>query len=154
MIEARLDMKLLEMCSKCGACFSICPACQYLPGYDPRAVIADILKGEWEKWIPSKSIWQCLECHHCLETCFQHYGFENAMTALRTVAAKRGAHPVQVKRGWDMFVKTSRLGEPALPARKKLDLPPPKDAGAAEFKKLHALIKTAREEKAKRGGGR
>ena len=77
--------------------------------------------------------------------CYQHYGFENAMTALRTIAAKKGIHPTQVKRGWEMFVKTSRLGEPALPARKKLGLPEPKASGAEEFKKLFAFLKAARE---------
>lgn len=141
MLEAHLNMKLIEQCSKCGACFSICPSCKNLPGYDPRAMIADILNGQYEKWLSSKHIWQCLECHHCLEICYQHYGFENAVTALRTIAAKKGMHPPQVKRGWDMFVKTSRLGDPALPARKKLGLPEPKAGGAEEFKKLYSLVK-------------
>lgn len=145
MLEASLNMKLLEMCSKCGACFSVCPSCMHIPGYDPRAVIKDILDGNHEKWITSKHIWECLECHHCLEICYQHYGFENAMTAMRTLAAKRGVHPAQVKRGWEMFVKTSRLGEPAIPARKKLGLPEAKGSGAEEFKKLYALLKESRQ---------
>ena len=145
MLDAQLNMKLLEMCSKCGACYSICPSSLNLAGYDPRAVIKDILKGDIDKWLASKSIWQCLECHYCLEMCFQHYGFENAMTALRTIAAKRGLHPPQVKRGWDMFVKTGKLGEPALPARKKFGLPDPPKSGAEEFRKLHALLKEAKE---------
>lgn len=119
-----------------------------IPGYDPRAVIKDILDGNYEKWLTSKHIWQCLECHYCLEICYQHYGFENAMTALRTIAAKKGIHPVQVKRGWDMFVKTSKLGEPALPARKKFGLPEPKASGADEFRKLYALLKEKRAHKA------
>ncbi|MCR4286838.1 MAG: 4Fe-4S dicluster domain-containing protein [Deltaproteobacteria bacterium] len=144
MLEARLNIQLLELCSRCGACFSICPSCITLPGYDPREVIKDIISGDWEKWLSSKAIWQCLECHHCLELCFQHYGFESAMTALRTIAAKQGIHPVQVKRGWEMFVKTSRLGEPALPARKKLGLPEPKKSGVEDFKKMHALLKEKR----------
>lgn len=146
-LEATLNFKLLEQCSKCGACFSICPSCMHIPGYDPRAVIRDILDGNHDKWLSSRHIWQCLECHHCLEICYQHYGFENAMTALRTIAAKKGIHPTQVKRGWEMFVKTSRLGEPALPARKKLGLPEPKASGADEFKKLYAMLKAAREKK-------
>ncbi|MBI5237598.1 MAG: 4Fe-4S dicluster domain-containing protein [Deltaproteobacteria bacterium] len=144
MLEASLNIQLLELCSRCGACFSICPSCITLPGYDPREVIKDIISGHWEKWLSSKAIWQCLECHHCLELCFQHYGFENAMTAMRSIATRRGIHPVQVKRGWEMFVKTSRLGEPALPARKKLGLPEPKKSGAEEFKKMCALLKEKR----------
>jgi heterodisulfide reductase subunit C len=144
MLDATLNFKLLEMCSKCGACFSICPSCMHIPGYDPREVIKDILAGKHEKWLTSRHIWECLECHHCLEICFQHYGFENAMTSMRTLAAKKGIHPTQVKRGWDMFVKTSRLGEPAMPARKKFGLPEPKAGGGEEFKKLYELLKKRR----------
>ncbi len=144
MLEARLNIQLLELCSRCGACFSICPSCVTLPGYDPREVIKDIISGDWEKWLSSKAIWQCLECHYCLELCFQHYGFESAMTAMRTIAAKRGIHPIQVKRGWEMFVKTSRLGEPTLPARKKLGLPEPKKSGVEEFKKMYSILKEKR----------
>lgn len=146
MLEAKLDLLLLEMCSKCGACYDICPSCLNIPGYDPRAVIRGILDGDHEKWINHASIWQCLECHYCLEMCYQHYGFESAMTAMRNIATRKGAHPAQVKRGWDMFVKTSRLGEPALPARKKLGLPEPKASGAEEFRKLYALLNEKRQQ--------
>ncbi|MBI5683357.1 MAG: 4Fe-4S dicluster domain-containing protein, partial [Deltaproteobacteria bacterium] len=118
-----LNLKLLELCSRCGACYNICPSCLNLEGYDPRAVIKDILAGKYEKWLSHKSIWQCLECHFCLEMCYQHYGFENAMSAMRTIASKKGITPPQGKKGWDMFIKTSRLGEPTASARKKLGLP-------------------------------
>ena len=144
MLEAKLNTHLLEVCSRCGACFSICPSCIMLPGYDPREVIKDIISGDWEKWLSSKAIWQCLECHHCLELCFQHYGFENAMTAMRLLAAKKGVHPPQVKRGFDMFVKTGRLGEPVLPARKKLNLPEPKNSGKDEFLKMLSAYKASK----------
>ncbi len=139
-----LDLKLLEVCSRCGACYHICPSCLNLPDYDPRAVIKDILAGKYEKWLNHKSIWQCLECHHCLEICFQRYGFENAMTAMRTVASKKGITSPQVKRGWDMFIKTGRLGEPMASARKKLNLPESAKSGAEDFKKM---VKLYQEEK-------
>ncbi|MEE9614482.1 MAG: 4Fe-4S dicluster domain-containing protein [Thermodesulfobacteriota bacterium] len=144
MLDTHLDFKLLEMCARCEACYHICPSSLNIEGYDPRAVIKDILAGDYEKWITSKHIWQCLECHHCLEICFQHYGFENAMTALRTLAAKRGVTPPQVKRGWDMFVKTGRLGEPIMPARKKLSLPEPGASGKEEFLKLLGVYREAK----------
>ncbi len=144
MLEATLDMKLLEMCSRCGACYHVCPCCLNIEGYDPRAVIKDILAGSYEKWLDSVHIWQCLECHECLEMCYQHYGFENAMTAMRMLATKRGKYPQQVKRGWDMFIKTSRLGEPAMPARKRLGLPEPKKSGVEEFKKLLSALEELR----------
>ena len=141
MIRSHLDMKLLEMCSRCGACYDVCPSCLTFPGYDPRAVIRDILKGEYEHWLRSKHIWQCLECHHCLEMCYQHYGFENAMTAMRTIATKKGYYPAQVKRGWTMFVKTGRLGEPNAGARKRLGLPEAKKGGGDEFKIIYGALR-------------
>lgn len=140
-----LNLKLLEVCSRCGACYHICPSSLNLEGYDPRAVIKDILDGQYEKWLNHKSIWQCLECHHCLEICFQHYGFENAMTAMRLLGAKKGMTPPQVKRGWDMFIKTGKLGEPMAPARKKLNLPEAAKSGAEDFKKLVKIYQEGKE---------
>ncbi|MEK6790189.1 MAG: hypothetical protein AABY45_00625, partial [Deltaproteobacteria bacterium] len=61
------------------------------------------------------------------------------------VATKRGIFPVQVKRGWDMFAKTGKLGEPAMPARKKMGLPAPAISGGDELKKLCALLKEKRQ---------
>ncbi|MFQ5480435.1 MAG: 4Fe-4S dicluster domain-containing protein [Thermodesulfobacteriota bacterium] len=141
MLKSHLDFTLLEECRKCGACYHVCPSCIALPGYDPRAVIKDILEGSYEKWLDSKHIWQCLECHHCLEMCYQHYGFENAMTAMRTIATKKGLYPPQIKRGWAMFEKTGRLGEPNKPGRKKYSLPEPTKSGGDELKRLLAILK-------------
>jgi heterodisulfide reductase subunit C len=141
MPETRLDFKLLEICSRCGACYDLCPSSLHIEGYDPRAVIKDILAGTYERWLTSEHIWQCLECHHCLEMCYQHYGFENAMTAMRTLATKRGLNPPQIKKGWDMFLKTGRLGEPSEPQRKRLGLPEAKDSGKEEFLKLYKLYR-------------
>jgi len=141
MLESTLNMKLLEKCAECGACYNLCPACLHIEGYDPRAVVKDIVKGEHDKWVDSKSIWQCLECHHCVEICYQHYGFENAMTAMRLYATKKGVHPAQVKRGYEMFAKTGKLGEPALPPRKKLGLPEPSKSGMDEFLKMVEIYK-------------
>ncbi len=141
MLKAHLDFTLLDMCCKCGACYDICPSCIALPGYDPRAVIRDILDGSYEKWLESQHIWQCLECHHCLEMCYQHYGFENAMTAMRMLATKKGIYPPQVKRGWAMFEKTGKLGEPSKPGRKKYGLPPATESGGEELKRLLAILR-------------
>lgn len=148
MLEKSLNFDLLKKCNECGGCYSICPSCMHIADYDPREVIKDLIHGEHEKWLNSKQIWQCLECHHCLEICYQHYGFENAMTALRLLATKKGIHPPQVKRGWEMFAKTGRLGEPQMPARKKLGLPEPAASGTEEFKKLFAVYSERKKGKA------
>ncbi|MBI5559939.1 MAG: 4Fe-4S dicluster domain-containing protein [Deltaproteobacteria bacterium] len=144
MFDIHLDFDLLEKCNRCGACYDICPSCLNIDGYDPRAVIKDILNGNAGRWLTSVHIYQCLECHHCLEICYQNYGFENAMTAMRLRAARQGIHPPQVRRGWDMFVKTSRLGEPSLAARKKLGLPEPRESGKEEFLKLLEVYRMRR----------
>lgn len=136
MLQETLDFNLLKMCADCGACYDICPSSLHFEEYDPRAVIKDIVAGTHEKWITHDSIWQCLECHYCVEMCYQHYGFENAMTAMRRLATQHGHHPPQLKKGWDMFVKSSKLGEPAMPARKKFGLPAPPKSDVETFAKL------------------
>ncbi len=144
MSDKKLNLDLLKKCGECGACFDLCPSSLHIEGYDPRAVIKAILggdKAELDGVLNSKQIWQCLECHHCLEMCYQHYGFESAMTAMRLLATKRGIHPIQVKKGWDMFAKTGRLGEPNMGARKRLGLPEPAASGKEEFLKLFELYK-------------
>ena len=143
MLESKLDFNLLRMCDTCGACYNVCPCSLHIEGYDPRAVIRDILAGDYEHHLDTPHIWQCLECHACLEICYQHYGFENAMTAMRALATKKGKNPPQIKRGWDMFAKTGCLGDPS-PQRKRLGLPEAAATGKDEFLKLHALYKEGR----------
>ncbi len=146
-MKTELDYDRLKKCADCGACYDVCPSCLHLSGYDPRAVIRGILEGRADDFIDQKQIWQCLECHQCLELCFQHYGFEDAMTAMRLYATKKGVHPPQIKRGWDMFAKTGRLGDPVLPARKKLGLPEPVESGKEEFLKVFDSFKKSRAKK-------
>ncbi|MBI5286642.1 MAG: 4Fe-4S dicluster domain-containing protein [Deltaproteobacteria bacterium] len=143
-MEKTLDINLLEVCSRCGACYHICPSCLNIEGYDPRLVIKDILAGRYEHWLNSLHIWQCLECHHCLEICFQYYGFENAMTAMRTLAIKKGILPQQVKKGIDMFFKTGKLGDPNLSARKRLGLPEAPKGGMEDFKEILKIYEEAK----------
>jgi len=143
-LQGLLDFRLLEVCSRCGACYHLCPSCLNIEGYDPRAVIKDILAGRYEHWLNSPYIWQCLECHHCLEICFQHYGFEDAMKAMRRLAIKKGIIPQQVKKGVDMFLKTGKLGEPNVSARKRLGLPDVPKGEVEGFKKVVKLYQEER----------
>ena len=55
MLQESLDFKLLQMCADCGACYNVCPSCLHFEGYDPRAVIKDILAGEHERWIRERA---------------------------------------------------------------------------------------------------
>jgi heterodisulfide reductase subunit C len=150
MLEKKLDFARLKKCNDCGACYDVCPSSLHIKDYDPRVVIKDILAGKSDKWISSDMIWQCLECHHCVEICFQSYGFEDAMTAMRLLATLRGVHPPQIRRGWDMFVKTGKLGEPNMQVRKRLGLPEPAVSGKEEFVKLfEAYSKAVKAQEAK-----
>jgi len=149
MLEKKLDFARLKKCHDCGACYDVCPSCLHLKDYDPRVIIKAILEGATDKWINSKMIWQCLECHHCVEICFQNYGFEDAMTAMRLLATLKGEHPPQIKRGWDMFAKTGKLGEPNMPARKRLGLPEPAVSGKDEFVELLSAYSKAQKAEVK-----
>ncbi|MFQ6111518.1 MAG: hypothetical protein ACE5LX_05745, partial [Nitrospinota bacterium] len=100
----------------------------------------DILRGDGEQHLTSEQIWQCVECHTCTEMCPQVYSWETVMQGIKAEAMRRGLAPEQVKRGIELWQKTGRLGEPKLPARKKLGLPEPAKGGLEHLKKLKELL--------------
>ena len=66
---------------------------------------------------------------------------------LPQTAAKKGTTPPQVKKGWDIFMKTGKLGEPTASARKKLNLPEAAKSGAEDFKKIVKIYQERKETK-------
>lgn len=72
------------------------------------------------------------------------------MRAIRTIATKKGLAPPQVKKGWDMFIKTGKLGEPSAAARKKLNLPEAAKSGIEDFKKILNIYQERKESEARK----
>ena len=145
-----LDLEVLKRCKECRGCETDCPAYLTIEGYSPCYLIKAILEGRIEECLESDMIWQCLECHTCLEVCPQCYSWEKVMTALKQEAIKRGKAPKTVSKGRDTFLKTGRLGDPRIPPREKMKLPKPQEVGLEDFKKLVCAFHLDTEDKEKK----
>lgn len=135
-----LDMAAIKRCIDCRGCEHDCPSFKYIEGYDPTALNKNILEGDIEKWIGSKMIWQCLECHTCTEMCPQVYSWEMVFARLKTEAMKRKVAPKSVLKGVSAFAKTGKLMEPRLSARDKFGLPSLPSDGAEDIRKFSELL--------------
>lgn len=130
------DLAAIKRCVECRGCEHDCPSFIVIESYDPTRMNLDILAGRTEKWLSSEMIWQCVECHACTERCPQKYSWELVFTSLKKEAIGRGLVPEAVSKGYQMFEKTGRLGEPRIPPRKKLGLPEPPRSGYEDLKQL------------------
>ena len=131
-----LDLVAIKRCVECRGCEHDCPSFKYIDGYNPTVVSKDILNGDIDKWISSKMIWQCLECHTCSEMCPQSYSWETVFTKLKAEAIKRGLAPKSVLKGGSVLTKIGKLMEPRVSAREKLGLPPLPLDGAEDIRKI------------------
>ncbi len=145
-MQEHFDAAALERCLACGGCRQNCPIYLKFENYRPEEVIRDILSGDAEQHLASEQAWQCAECHTCTEMCPQVYSWETVMRGIKSEAMRRGLAPEQVKRGIEMWRKTGKLGEPKLPARKKLGLPEPARSGLEDLKKLAELLRKNEQE--------
>lgn len=130
------DRESLVRCYNCRACKNDCPMSLAFESYDPPSVIKMILDNDVERAMSSKIVWECLECHTCVELCPQNYSWEKVLTTLKNIAIKNDVSPVKVKKAGELFFKTLKLGDPQEGMRKKLGLPPVKKTADAEFKKI------------------
>lgn len=135
-LDGAVDPADAERCYRCGACLSDCPVAQAEPSFDPNALVGLFVQGRIGELLEAGEFWRCLECHTCSELCPQRFGMERVFTALKHLAIQRRQLPGGVKIGLGMFVKTGRLGEPDLRARRKLGLEDPPATGAEELRRL------------------
>ncbi len=131
-----LDLAAIKRCIECRGCELDCPSFRYIEDYNPTVLNKDILNGDTEKWIGSKMIWQCLECHTCSEMCPQVYSWEIVFTKLKAEAMKRKIAPKSVLKGISAFAKTGKLMEPRLSAREKFGLPSLPSDGGEDIRKF------------------
>ncbi|GAV26480.1 heterodisulfide reductase, B/C subunits [Carboxydothermus islandicus] len=115
--------EVLKRCLTCGACEYDCPSAR-TGVMSPQGVIKRFLNGEIEELINSPEIWECVECHTCLEYCPQRFGMEKVFTWLKHQAMVRDAYPNSLKSGYEMFLKTGRLAKIDDRQRQKVGLPP------------------------------
>lgn len=141
MSKIKFDLLSIERCFNCRGCEKDCPSFLEIEGYNPTEINRDILDDDWEKWLDSDVIWQCLECHTCTELCPQHYSWETVMTLLKEKAIELGKAPEAILKGKEMFFRNGRLGDVRMGPRKKLGLPDPKGFGEGDFNKIVSILK-------------
>ena len=88
--DERIPNKIgLMGCIQCGTCVASCPAAQFT-SYNPRKIMADILKGEREKILSSKEIWYCYNCFTCNLRCPRNNNPGIIIQVLRHLALEEG----------------------------------------------------------------
>ncbi len=135
-VEEHFDLEALRKCYECRACMDDCPSVKLLDKYDPITIMEKVLDGKIEEAVEDQAVWECLECHTCSELCPQGFGMEKVFTTLKHLAGEKGNRPAAVKKGLDMFSKTSKIGEPSVAQRKKFNLPEPSSSGFAQWKEM------------------
>ena len=71
-----------RLCMKCGKCTATCPAFDEMD-ISPHQFVNLVEKGQFEKLLQSKTIWNCLSCFACVERCPRTVEPANLIEAVR-----------------------------------------------------------------------
>ncbi len=162
----------ISACYQCGKCSAGCPTA-YAMDITPRQVMRGIQLGLRDEILDSSAIWLCVSCQTCSLRCPREIDIAKVMEALRLLSQAEGKPPAQkeVAVFYRVFLQQVRLfGRiyevglgimynllsrhffsnmkrlPALFARGKLHLLPPRTKGAAEVRRIAARVKALESE--------
>ena len=85
----------LNSCIACGVCTSRCPAAQYYPEYNPRAIIDAALSDSEDllvELLKSDVLWYCGQCGSCKPLCPKENNLMGLISSLRFLAQLKGYH--------------------------------------------------------------
>jgi heterodisulfide reductase subunit C len=77
-------------CLSCSECSSCCPVFYEKTLFDPQSIIRMTNLGLTEELIKSPSIWMCLNCQRCSQTCSQLVSGHAVIRRLQSLAIERG----------------------------------------------------------------
>lgn len=83
----RLSGTDARKCMKCGKCSGRCPAFHDMD-IKPHQFVSLLVKGETEKLLESKAIWNCLSCMACVERCPRGVAPAAVIEAVRDVVVR------------------------------------------------------------------
>jgi len=92
--------RALKSCIACGVCTAQCPAAQYYPEYNPRAVVDAALSGSEDRLIEllkSDFLWYCGQCGSCKPKCSRENNLMGLISSLRFLAQLKGYHLCSVR---------------------------------------------------------
>ncbi|MBW2553168.1 MAG: 4Fe-4S dicluster domain-containing protein [Deltaproteobacteria bacterium] len=127
-------------CYQCGTCTGGCPVHRYLPEYNVRQIVKDIIDGEID--LSDKSLWYCTTCYICYERCPQQVKPLYLVQAATNSAFKKGLAPESIKEMNRIVLKCGRNSEItsiAKKQRKTLGLPELKENVSEDYKKIAEL---------------
>jgi heterodisulfide reductase subunit C len=78
-----------EQCNQCGKCASGCPAARYLE-LRPRKVVLMVQRGKIDELLKSGFIWECTQCHQCMERCPRDVTPFDIIISLQNTAVRAG----------------------------------------------------------------
>ena len=173
-VESRSGQKVFR-CYQCGKCTAGCPAA-YVMDIGPRQIMHAIQLGQKELVLESSTIWLCIYCQTCSARCPNEIQIARVMESLRWLAATERSEPAEkgIERFHRLFltiiqrfgrihelslgVSYNLLGRqpfakitsiPAMFARGKLTILPPRVKGADEIRGLYARVRAIEKERAK-----
>lgn len=118
----------VSYCYQCGACVGDCPSARFYEGFNPREIMLTALLGGLDRLLVADSvIWKCSNCYNCYERCPQDVRPVEVIIALKNLARQDQTHPDEVRRIYEMILKTGRSA-PIIAGldrkRERMGLPP------------------------------
>lgn len=87
----------VRKCMKCGKCSGRCPAFKDMD-IKPHQFVTMLGKGEIDKLLESKTIWNCLSCMACVERCPRGVAPAAVVEAVRnTVVRMQGKNGIKAE---------------------------------------------------------
>lgn len=89
-IKALMTASRTQACFTCGECSSACPIDSGRTIFDPRALFRMINLGMIDELMQSPSLWLCIACGRCTESCSQLVDGRQIIDQIRELTIKKG----------------------------------------------------------------
>lgn len=129
----------LMLCFQCGTCTADCPVSRYNESYRPRKILRLAQLGIKDQVLKSDTIWLCAACYTCVDHCPQDVEIASVLRALRNMAVKEGAMPLNFKELASAIMQTGyayRIPELRIKKREETALPPLPKGNLEDIAKL------------------
>jgi heterodisulfide reductase subunit C len=129
----------LMLCFQCGTCTADCPVSRYDESYRPRKILRMAQLGIKDQVLKSDTIWLCAVCFTCVDHCPQDVDIAGVLRALRNIAVKEGAMPLNFKELAAAIMQTGyayRIPESRIKKREEIALPPLPKGNLEDIAKL------------------
>lgn len=129
----------LMLCFQCGTCTADCPVSKYNESYRPRKILRMAQLGIKDQVLKSDVIWLCAARYTCVDHCPQDVEIASVLRALRNIAVKEGAMPLNFKELASAIMQTGyayRIPELRIKKREETALPPLPKGNLEDIAKL------------------